>query len=101
MPIDDLRAVADAEQIGDGTVGIELVCGVLVEPWTGVFDHALAFANGRGGVAAGCVNCGGADDEAHTPIEAERMEYSSPAEAKNSDAFDGKKLSKRRWMRSK
>gem|GEM_PF-4914909 len=29
------------------------------------------------------------------------MEYSSPAEAKNSDAFDGKKLSKRRWMRSK
>jgi hypothetical protein len=65
VAVDHDRTRADAEEIGDGRVLIELVGLRLAEPRAGVFDHAGAFADGCGGVAAGGMDGGGANDQTH------------------------------------
>jgi hypothetical protein len=71
VAIDDLRPVADAEQIGDRFVFVAAVGLFFIDDGAGVLDHARAFRNRRGGVAAGGVDQGGANDEAHTVLESE------------------------------
>ncbi len=63
--VDDLGAVAESKEIGDGVVLVEGVCELFGEALAGVLDDALAATDGCCGVAAGGVDGGGADDEGH------------------------------------
>ena len=63
--VDDGCAVAESKEIGDGVVLVEHVGFVFVDAAAGVFGDALAFANVGGGVAAGGVNGGRANDQSH------------------------------------
>ena len=68
MAIDDLRPVANAEQIGDRLVLISAVGLFFIDQRTRIFHDASAFRDRRGGVAAGGVDCGGANDQTHTYV---------------------------------
>jgi hypothetical protein len=65
MAVDDHRAVAESKEVGDGRILIGGVCLGFGEAGSGVLSHAPAFADGHCGIAAGCVNGRGADDECH------------------------------------
>ena len=61
--VDDHVFGAVAEEVGDEAVGVALVGDGLGHARAFVLADADAFAEGSGGVAAGGVDGGGADDE--------------------------------------
>ena len=56
--IDDGCAVAESKEVGDGVVLVKDVGFLFADVAAGVLDDAFAFADGRGGVAAGGVDGG-------------------------------------------
>lgn len=77
MAVDDLRTVADAEQVGDGSVFVETIGFFFANHGPCVFNNARALCDGCSGIAAGSMDGGGANNEAHKVFEAEPMEYNS------------------------
>jgi len=68
VAVDDHRAVAESKEVGDGRGLVGDVGFVLAEAVAGVLGDALTLADGRGGVAAGGVDGGGADDQCHANV---------------------------------
>jgi hypothetical protein len=58
-------AVIQTEEVSDVFVLVLLVAFVFADTRTGVLDDARAFFDVSGGVNAGSVDLGGADDEGH------------------------------------
>ena len=65
VTVDDGRPLANAEEVSDRRILIDPVGQGLAQTWAGVFDHAGALADRGGGIAAGSVNGGGANHQAH------------------------------------
>ena len=62
VPVDYLRSVTDSEEIGGGRVLVLYVGLLFGYARPGVFDDAGAILDWLGGVAAGGMDGGGADD---------------------------------------
>ena len=76
--VDDVALVAEAEEVGDGTVGVALVGKVFGDACASVLEDAAATWDGVEGVAAGGMDGGGADEQAGSGGGATRhgVEYS-------------------------
>ena len=56
--VNDLVAVADAEEVGDDALGVADICEAFGEMWAVILEDALAFADGVERDAAGGVDGG-------------------------------------------
>ena len=65
VAIDHNFAVTQSKKIGGRRVLILLISGFLADARASVLHHPGSRFDGRGGVTAGSVNGGGANDEAH------------------------------------
>ena len=61
--VDDKMSVAESKEVGNWVVDVEGIGEVFGESLAGVLGDALTFADGCGGVAAGGVDSGRANDE--------------------------------------